>query len=319
MFKDETTITELKRIISQLEISATTITFRTKKYDILPENAVNSLINILYSECYALKEKHQNGLAKNGNFEFALDESFLAQLSENNLSLDKIDTGWEIKQNHLNGFLDVTKHDKIKTIHYTQIVKQNTTDQSKPLLDLSFPKEDKYRQKTFYYVFSNENFDTNKKMTRIYWNIKSQGAASLIHEITKKFNHYNIPFIFKCLNHPNLYFRRDAAVLYVYDENLAIVTFLLPDIWNRLQEHLEADVPLFTFKYKKGLGIAENPSLHESFGMNRIGIVAASLINNCASPLNENQILERISNDFLKKGINPESPYLNKGSRRLLN
>ena len=34
--------------------------------------------------------------------------------------------------------------------------------------------------------------------------------------------------------------------------------------------YLEEDVPLFTYKYNKGTGIAENPSAHESFGMNRM-------------------------------------------------
>ncbi len=317
MFKDDCINTELKSIISKLHISESTITFRKKKYDITPETAIPSLVNILYSECYALKEKYQTGSLLDRAFPVDLDPAFVTNLSENNQSSNTIDNGWEIIKNHLNGWLDISKNNTTKTIHYTQLANQSKGLDANTFVDLLQPKEDIHRQKTFYYAFSNMAFDMNQQMIRIYWNINSDGAGLLTHEITKKFNHYNIPFIFKCLNHPDLYFRRDAAVLYISDENRSIVNFLLPQLWNCMQSYLESDVPLFSFKYKNGIGIAENPNQHESFGMNRMKIVAESLVKNNTNALDTDELIQHITIDFLKKGIKLESPHLNKGTKTM--
>jgi hypothetical protein len=316
MFKDKTTLNELKRICNQLEVSEFEIVFRNKKYKVTPENILNSLVNILYSECYALKETYQTtGVFKKQNHFFDIDETFVSQLSTNNSSNDKIQEGWVIKKNLENGLVEVIKENRTKIVHYNQLANNALKD----TVTIHFSKEDKYKQQTFYYVFSNQDFDLNKGITRIYWNINSDGAAILIKHITTKLNYYNIPFLFKCLNNPNLYFRRDAAVLYIEDENIQIIKHLLPDLCIAIQNYLEDDVPLFSFKYRKGVGIAENPNNHESFGMNRINILAESLLKFSNTKKDVDTMLKQISYDFIEKGINPEKPYLNKGSRILIN
>jgi hypothetical protein len=93
-------------------------------------------------------------------------------------------------------------------------------------------------------------------------------------EITKLI----IPFIFKCLTHPDLYFRRDAAVLYIEDSMMPIIKMLLPEICEEMKDYLQEDVPLFACQYAKGVGIAESPNEHESFGMNRVAIIAEVLL-----------------------------------------
>lgn len=312
MFKDKIILKELMRICEQLQILESNIIFRNKKYTVTPENKVVGLINILYSECYALKESYQSGLISKKVLQHSLDEKFVNELSKNNHTQERILKGWQIKHNYHNGYLEVSKNNKSKIIHSADLRSQDN-------LIVSFleKKEDQFRQQTFYYNFSNVTFELNKEITRIYWNITSEGASKLINIITKKLNYYTIPFLFKCLNHPDLYFRRDAAVLYIEDENLKIIDFLLPEICYEMKNYLEDDVPLFSYKYSKGVGLAQSPNNQESFGMNRVSILAESLLNNVN--LNDTSaVINQISIDFLKKGINPETPFLNKGFKVLI-
>ncbi len=314
MFKDATTLKELERMVAQLHISHTAITFRGKDYAVTPENALQSLAGILYSECYALKESHQQGLVLKE--EYNKDNSFLALLSAGNHTLNRLEPGWKVSNNYSNGYVEITRNGQIQIVPVTALegISASSTFPAEQEFTVFFPKEDRLRQPTFYYVFSNRHIDTTQRMTRVYWNISSEGAAVLVEAVTKKLNHYNIPFLFKCLSHPSFYFRRDAAVLYVDDAMMPMLSFILPEIYEEVKQHLEEDVPLFTFKYKKGIGIAENPTTEESFGMNRMAAVAGALMDTSIADQ-----VQAIAAAFLEKGINPDTPYLNKGSKTLLN
>lgn len=287
----------------------------------MPENATQSLVNILYSECYALKDTYQKGLAKRQNETIVFSEDFVNLLSMHNHTKDKEEEGWQIKNSYSNGYVEVAKHGKTKTVRYSELrnLPHGSVPTAEQIVTVFFSKEDKQRQPSFYYVFSNQSLDLSQKMTRIYWNINSKGAAALIDSITKKLNHYNIPFLFKCLNHPDLYFRRDAAVLYVENDAMHMINLLLPEICEIMNEYLEEDVPLFTYRYSKGVGVAESPNTQESFGMNRVGIVAQTLIHSMQKKQDSDAVIKQIETAFLEKGINPSAPFLNKGSRILFN
>lgn len=321
MFQDKIILEELTNLIEQLQVSGSRIVFREKQYAIMPENAKESLVNILYSECYALKDSYQKGLAKRQNGIIGISDDFISLLSANNHSKDKEEQGWQIRNSYSNGYVEVVKHGKTEMVRYYELrnLPNGFISAIGQTVTVCFPKEDKQRQPSFYYVFSNCPLDLSHKLTRIYWNVNSKGAAVLIDSITKKLNHYNIPFLFKCLNHPDLYFRRDAAVLYVEDNLMHIINLLLPEICGIMNEYLEEDVPLFTYRYSKGVGIAESPNTQESFGMNRVGIVAETLINSMREKQASGMVIKEIEAAFLKKGINPSAPFLNKGSRILFN
>ena len=307
MFEDKTILSELNRLISQLSISDSAIAFRGNVYPITPGNTLESLTNILYSECYALKERYQSGLA--AKQEITGNElPFLELLSDNNHSKNRIEGGWKIKNNHGNGYVEIGKNSQNKVVQASAITENGS---------VIFSKEDRHRQPTFYYVFSNQNIEVSQRFTRIYWNITAQGAPVLINNITSILNSYQIPFLFKCLNHPSLYFRRDAAVLYIEDNSAQIVSMLLPQLCENMESYLEEDVPLFSFKYQKGVGIAESPNHHESFGMNRMALTANALIK--SSSAEAANMINTIADKFIENGINPTTPFLNKGSRILLN
>ena len=322
MFQDKTILEELTQLIEQLQISDSAITFRGEEYAIMPEKKKESLVNILYSECYALKDSYQKGIfTRRKEATATTSDDFVGQLSASNHSKDKEEQGWQIKNNYSNGFLEVVKNGQTKTVRYSELrnLPAGFVPAAGQIVTVCFPKEDRQRQPSFYYAFSNWPLDLSGKLTRIYWNITSNGAAVLIGNITQKLNHYNIPFLFKCLNHPDYYFRRDAAVLYIEDNMMPMVNLLLPEICTTMSGYLEDDVPLFTYRYGKGVGIAESPNTQESFGMNRVGIVAETLIGSMTGEQRPGELIQQIGTAFLTKGIHPSTPFLNKGSRILFN
>lgn len=320
MFEDKAVIKELTNIVGQLQISDSQIIFRGKRYDVTSENATAGLSNILYSECYALKESYQAGLAIRQNHLIEDNVNFVNLLSQNNHTKDKIEQGWTVKNSYPNGYAEVVKQSESRIVPTTAIKESSdgaiTNGQT---VTVFFPKEDRNRQPTFYYIFSNQTMNISQKLTRIYWNCTSEGAPVLIDAITKKLNHYNIPFLFKCLNNPDLYFRRDPAVLYVEDTMMHLLGLILPEIYEVMKDFLEEDVPLFAYKYQNGIGIAESPNAQESFGMNRMAILAGSLLQEIPKKLTTEATINGIATAFLQKGINPSATFLNKGSRKLFN
>ena len=316
MFKDKTITNELERIVSQLHILPNSIIFRNNRYVVSPENALASLVNILYSECYALKEKYQSGKFTKPEHIGMNDEQFVNMLSSHNHSSERVEHGWRVKHNHGNGYAEIIKAEETRILPVSALqIPAGSHLNPAQSVTVTFPKEDRMRQPSFYYVFSNEHINLAGRITRIYWNISANGAPHLVNSITQKLNRYNIPFLFKCLNHPSLYFRRDAAVLYIEDEMMHIVSLILPEIYEAVKDHLDEDVPLFAYKYKNGIGIAESPRSQESFGMNRMSAIATALFT--AGPYEDK--IKASANALYAKGINPLTPYLNKGSRILLN
>ncbi|MEO6177210.1 MAG: T3SS effector HopA1 family protein [Flavobacterium circumlabens] len=321
MFQDKTIIKELTRLVSQLHISDSTILFRDKQYATTAENAMGSLISILYSECYALKESYQSGEKERAVHFSVTNDAFSELLSQNNHSKNKTEKDWMVKNIYPNGYLEIVKLAEHRIIPVSSVtdIPVGSTAAIGQTVTVLFPKEDKHRQPTFHYVFSNQSLNPSPNLTRIYWNCISEGAPVLINILTKTLNYYNIPFLFKCLNHPDLYFRRDAAVLYVEDAMLPIIKMLLPEICDEMKEYLEEDVPLFTYPYAKGVGIAESPNAQESFGMNRVTILAETLFQTAHKKLVAAAVVDEIAAAFVQRGIDPENTFLNKGSKIVFN
>lgn len=316
MFNNKTIVKELSRLIDQIKITETYIDFRGKKHLITNGNTITLLTNLLYSGCYMLKEKYQSE-SLNYPEPFKEDNTdFINLLSQNNQSRETTEPGWKVNDTYPNGYIAISRNNENRITPLSAIKAQ---DPEKQTVSVFFPKEDRYRQPTFYYAFSNTFIDTSKKLVRIYWNITDKGAPVLLHTITTTLNHYNIPFLFKCLNRPDLYFRRDAAVLYLDDDHMPLMKLILPEIAKKVKNYLEDDVPLFSFRYSKGIGIAENPGIQESFGMNRMTLVAEAVLQATLKQSATDVTILEIAAAFQKKGISPSAPHLNKGSKILFN
>src|SRR5258708_36999900 len=114
-------------------------------------------------------------------------------------------------------------------------------------------------------------------IVRLYWNVTVAGAALLMSLLTRELNRFQVPFMFKCGNHAEMFQRLDVAVLYVNRRYYAITARIIASIYPRVTEALETDTPLFARRLANGLALAESPVVGRSFGINRWAIVAATL------------------------------------------
>lgn len=152
--------------------------------------------------------------------------------------------------------------------------------------------------------------DENYNIVRFYWNIAADGAACLLQELSRRLNRFQVPFVLKCVNDRRLFFRRDAAVLYINKRYYPVAAMLIEDVHEHVRPHLEADTPLFTRPLAPGLAFAEDPG--ESFGMNRTRIVAEALWRSYQKGHStaERRLKEVVAR-FRAQRVSLERPWLN--------
>lgn len=313
MFADETIIKQLSAVADSLELSDSRIVFRGKTYACTPENQAAQLTNLLYARCYALKQElHQEDAWQTQQ---TSDASFVNRLSANNESRERVEKGWTFGQMLTAGLAEVSRGTYVKQVpvHFMAPASPAAGQQ----VQVYFPKEEKSEAPGFYYVFSDRTIGANENLVRVYWNIEAEGAAPLIRWITQQLNRYRIPFIFKCLNHPVLYTRRDAAVLYLEEHTCDFVKQLLPACFETIDSYLHKDVPLFAYAYRDGIGLAESPGMYESFGMHRMKLVAEAAIGSQKMDRTAAGFIRHVASVFINHGFDPAKPYLNKGSKTL--
>jgi len=110
--------------------------------------------------------------------------------------------------------------------------------------------------------------------TRIYWNIRPEGADALIAELTGRLDVDGIPHCVKVLADGNSYERADAGVLYLRaaeSERAARIACIVAD---RLAGELREGVPALTLTLGPGLAYAQEPDAGKSFGLHRCGLIA---------------------------------------------
>ncbi|MGD1837961.1 MAG: T3SS effector HopA1 family protein, partial [Nitrososphaeraceae archaeon] len=242
--------------------------------------------------------------------------SFVNELSSNNLGQGCVQSGWNVtsvnsekvtvKRNDLHLFLEpkdcLIKPQRNRKISVGMDVSIRLP---KELLDIS---------PGFYMIFGNKSFDAkNAQILRLYWNITSDGAATLIRNITSILNKLDIPFNLKTLNNPNKYSRRvDTAVLYILKSDYEIACKYIEKIYSKVFVYLNQQTPVFTKQLAKGLGIAEDPGKKDSFGQHRCKILADGIISAYEEgKKNLSERMDVVTARFEKEGIDIEKPFLN--------
>ncbi len=310
----ETVVQELTAFLSELKINNTQIAFRGKNLIASGEDRRAKLIELVYSQCYALKQSASRGKATMKSTEDS--GAFLKNLIQSNRSIPQNGKCWEVREIFAGNLVELAKGTVSKVVSRSQV--QHAGEFRKgQLVNVEFPNGDSTIQEGFYYTYSNVPVDHQTSFTRVYWNITAGGAAPLITAITGLLNRYEIPFLFKCLDRPGGYSRRDAAVLYLESRHLDLAVQLFPDIIKQVETWLEKDVPLFTFCFHPGVGIAESPNENESLGMHRARLVTSVLLDAANEQRTPFELIARIEKTFLAEGLNPEKPYLNTGSKFL--
>jgi lantibiotic modifying enzyme len=150
---------------------------------------------------------------------------------------------------------------------------------------------------------------------RLYWNLTSDGAVSLMRLVTRVLNDAHLPFRLKVVDHPTRYVRCDAVVLYIPRGEYFATMAALEPVYAALGSSLRSQVPVFTKELAPGLGLAESPDNGESFGLSRCALLAEGLIRAYAQdkrPIEER--LHAVLQCFTEAEIDPHKPYLNASS-----
>ncbi len=246
------------------------------------------------------------------------------RLREANHTQDAWDHGWKVYHIANDGRAFVQKADR------TRVVVPGTFYSPKMLMpSLKIGDEVGVRVfastaqeiETFFHSFGSylsDQFDEFTKL-RFYFHVKAASAESLLAQLSTILNRYRIPFHFKTLGNSEAYTRADAAVLYVAKRYMQIVAALIPDIVVGSGASLGKEIPMFTKWIMPGVGMAEEVSDEESFGMHRSRLVAEALVYawTCGHQ-DQEQKMEAIAQSFAEKGICLEQPYLNPQSIDLL-
>ena len=235
-------------------------------------------------------------------------EYFMEQLSKANQSFRQFDRNWKVYEIDQDKQAYAQKNGELRIVYPKTYISHN---QENPLaigdlIDFYCFRESKTQQAVFYYIFGETFFDKNSHKMRIYWNIEPKGASTLIELISKLFNTYQVPFTFKCLNHPDLYIRNDSAVLYFDKDDLMIVHQIIKRVIPKIQSYLKIAVPLFTKKIANGVSIAEDPGGGKSFGNNHCKALAEALVAAFMNQLTGTKHNDFIYQYLLERGIDPK-------------
>jgi len=241
------------------------------------------------------------------------------ELSQLNQTKESENPLWRVYSIDQNGTAYVTKNGQVRYLVPNHWSFNNPSDKQLKLgtlVNIKLAKEDTKIQEVFYHVKSEQIVSQQAGYIRIYFNTNFEGAKVLVKQITSQFNKYQVPFLFKCLNHPNLYNRSDSAVLYVNRAYFKIAFQLLHLLIPKLTPFLKKEVPLFSLPIAQGVSFSEDPGDGQSFGMSRCKILSEALVE--AFNKNKNNAKEKLEivEGYLKKnGLDIENMHLKPNSQ----
>ena len=181
---------------------------------------------------------------------------------------------------------------------------------------LLLPKDLLSASPGYYLALSNQcDRSTDGPLVRLYWNLKTEGAAFFVRAFTNVLNEARIFFRLKVLNDPSAYVRCDAGVIYFHKSDHVKMSAALAEVHPRIARCLKPAVPMFTRRISAGVGLAEDPGTQESFGQQRCRILADGMIRayeQRAKSLDER--LRLVQNRFDAEGIRMTEPHLNPNS-----
>ncbi len=305
---------------NQKPISSLTVNFKTfgnNKQD--KQDQIQSLISHLSSKIYSC---FYCGIEENDNQLLPSKKErdlFMDDLSAANKSNNGYDPQWMIYSKDHAGNVFAQKNGQLRWLQpnsYQLTQPGNLPAEVNTHVNIIRQKENKDSQQVFYYVFGNEMLGQQISMARVYFNIQPEGATTLVDQITTWFNEYKVPFSFKCLNHPNLYNRRDNAVLYLDKAHLDLALILLKEVSKYIAPYLNKEVPWFTYPLFDGISYAEDPGNGESFGMSRSTLLAKALWHSFEIKKTEDK--SDFINGYLEQnGLPADRFYLNTHTAKL--
>lgn len=226
-----------------------------------------------------------------------------------NGSRDRWDSGWRVDARHRDGSASLRKGERVRVARPGEYV---VDARGAAAARLWAPRGRPSPGPGFSFVFGEEPGDRSDDAStmRLYFHVPATAAAALVEVVSRGLNHYQVPFRFKILNHPELYPRADAAVLYVARSCFAIVAQILDLAPPGLRQALRPEVPLFSKPHRPGIGIADDTGTHESFGSLRCRLVSEAVVELWQRGLQDPaHRLERTRQRFHEEGLDLDHPH----------
>ncbi len=277
-----------------------------------PDPLVESLLSLLYQHAYC--HEFRGTLAEPGPVEE--DDGSLAQaLTSANAGVDRVDRGWQIEATLPSGRVVARKGAISHTFFPGEFVVPDLRGQAAsagaPLQAMLSPGS-WAAQPGFYMAFGDAVADDldERRLVRFYWNAGAEAAPAVLGEITSVFNRFEIPFRLKCPSHPAAYTRRDALVLYLGRRYAHVGIELAARVWSAIRDRLREGAPLFTRPLARGLAFAEDPGGGESFGTQRIRLLAeAFCAERAGAGASDEARLAGIEGHLTRHGVSLEEPW----------
>lgn len=183
------------------------------------------------------------------------------------------------------------------------------------LVEVLYPKEMLRISPGFYMALAQRPFDDSEGLVRLYWNLTPAGAVQFVHAATRLVNEAGFGARLKVANHPALYDRCDAGVLYLPRAEALAGAALVRALHTAVAHHLRPGVPAFTRPLAPGLALAEDPGGGQSFGQSRATLVAEGIVRaHGRGNTTPAARLEVVRERMIEAGLDPGAPYLSPGS-----
>jgi lantibiotic biosynthesis protein len=149
---------------------------------------------------------------------------------------------------------------------------------------------------------------------RYYWHLRPEAAVPFMATASSLLNDARLTFRVKLLNHPNAYHRADAGVLFFRRRDIVLIDAIVARVYLAIACGLRPEVPMFTERFKDGLGYAEDPPNSQSFGEHRCELVAAALWSSFIhGDTRREDRAAALAAAFVEEGLDPLRPHLGRG------
>jgi len=238
---------------------------------------------------------------------------FVQALSAANAGSGSSDSGWIVVREEENGRIVVARDGLSLWAWPAEI--DGPRREPGAEVHIRMPKELLRLSPGFYFALGEAPFADGEPVVRVYWHLRSEGAAELMARLTGPLNADGLPFRAKVLNDARAYSRCDAGVLYVHQTDFPSVAEHVTRAYGALRPQLRAATPALTKPVAEGLAVAEEPGTGESFGMDRCRLLAVGAIQAWeAEATQPEEQLAFVEASFAEAGLSIDAPHLNAGS-----
>ena len=245
--------------------------------------------------------------------------TFLGESDPDSTGAVAWDESWRIVERSSGGRLAATKDTRVTTLlpgqyAYSGAPRLPAEDEAVSVQILSSSDQ---LLPGFHFVFGKtvHNHRRGACVTRFYWNISADAAATIISEVRRRLDRLRIPFRLKCPLRVRGFRRRDSLVIYLASRYVKGAFPQIRQVWDRYAGSLDADVPPFTKWLAPGLAVAESPREPMSFGMHRCGIIARGLIAARGAERSPEDRYQAMVREFENANVSLARPYLRQGDR----